>query len=73
MFVSNGGLLLSRTRFEGLCHCGVSRPVSGTTSAVGTRQYAEEAEIHKRRAQRARGESVGQRPRATAPRPSHYH
>lgn len=73
MFVSNGGLLLSRTRFEGLCHCGVSRPVGGTTSAVGTRQYAEEAEIHKRRAKRTRVESVGQRPRAPGPRHSHYH
>lgn len=73
MFVSNGGLLLSRTRFEGLCHCGVSRLVGGSTSAVGTRQYAEEAEIHKRRTRRARGESAGPRPRAPDPRRSRYH
>lgn len=57
MFVckSNGGLLLSRTRFEGLCHCGVRQPVGGTRSAVGRRGNTQKRQIHKRRGRGARG------------------
>ena len=67
MFVSNGGLLLSRTRFEGLYHCGYVEPVCDERGRY-TRKYAEEAEIHKRRAEGARGaKALGRRPRPAAP------
>lgn len=66
MFVSNGGLLLSRTRFKGLYHCGYVEPVCDERGRY-TRQYAEEAEIHKRRAKGARGaRALGRRPRPAA-------
>lgn len=60
MFDSNGGLLLSRTRFEGLCHCGVcgtGRVDERGRSSI-TRQYVEEAEIHKRRARARAGRGL---------------
>lgn len=71
---SNGGLLLSRTRFEGLCHCGVV-----SRGRLGDERGSTRGNTQKRQRYtnacvgRARGEGGGAGPRPAAPTRYHYH